>query len=82
MRGTGRRAERWTGMEEKRPGQEPKAERHGVEQDVTERAAPRPHAPDQGRERELIDRAQEKARQDREEARQSGHGDHQGEDGF
>jgi hypothetical protein len=69
-------------MEEKRPGQEPEAEQRSVEQDVSERAAPKPHAPDQGRERELIEQAQEKARRDREEARRSGHGDHQGEDGF
>lgn len=69
-------------MEEKRPGQKPDADPRSGDQDITERAAPGPHEPDKGKERALIDQAQQKAREDREEARRSGHGDHQGEDGF
>lgn len=69
-------------MEEKRPGQQPQAEQRDEAQEITERAAPKPQAVKSDRERALIDQAQHKARDDREALRQSGHGDHKGEDGF
>lgn len=70
-------------MEEKRPGQEPEAEQRSAEPGVYERAAPKPHdATPTDKERDLIDVARCQADRDREELRATGHGDHQGGEGF
>ncbi|MEJ7933959.1 hypothetical protein WG907_06765 [Sphingobium sp. AN558] len=70
-------------MEEKRLGQNPEAEERPAEPGVYERAAPGPHdAAPTGKERDLIDAAQRRAKRDREALRATGHGDHQGEEGF
>ncbi|MET0138158.1 MAG: hypothetical protein ABW039_04815 [Sphingobium sp.] len=69
-------------MEEKRPGQQPEADRFSASPDIQELAAPRPSAVQTDKERALIAEAQRRAERDREALRAGNHGDHQGSEGF
>lgn len=70
-------------MEEKRPGQHPDEElTEPVGKDGATFSPPPANAKPTEMERELLRRAQRRADADRDEARRTGHGDHQGEAGF
>jgi hypothetical protein len=70
-------------MEERRPGQNPEQDRTQDDQKVSERAAPATHeALPQGRERQLIEEGQKRAKRDQDELTKDGHGNHQGGEGF
>ncbi|MBZ9650018.1 hypothetical protein K9B33_21010 [Sphingobium sp. 3R8] len=70
-------------MEEKRPGQHPDEELTEATGKDGSAFSPRPSDDKPtAMERELLRRAQKRADADREDARRTGHGDHQGELGF
>ena len=69
-------------MEEPRPGQKPEQEQRPPAHGVHEAAAPSSSHEQTPKERAQIDAAQEKAERDQAALRRSGHGDHQGEEGF
>jgi len=70
-------------MEEKRKGQNPEVEqRAAAKGGLYEQAAPKSDAPLSDKERAMIKTARERADRDRAALRATGHGDHQGEEGF
>ncbi len=70
-------------MEEKRKDQDLKAEQPPAETGrLYEQAAPKSDAPPSEEERAMIEAARERAARDRAALRATGHGDHQGEEGF
>ncbi|WP_143075151.1 hypothetical protein [Sphingobium sp. AP50] len=70
-------------MEEKRKGQNPEADQRRVGTgELYEQAAPKSSAPASDKERAMIEAARERADRDRVALRATGHGDHQGEEGF
>ncbi|MBV2148031.1 hypothetical protein KRZ98_06985 [Sphingobium sp. AS12] len=70
-------------MEEKRKGQEPEADqRPAATGGLYEQAAPTSNDPPSKKERTMIATARARADRDRAELRATGHGDHQGEEGF
>ncbi|WP_286868268.1 hypothetical protein [Sphingobium sp.] len=70
-------------MEEKRKGQDLEADQPpGATGRLYEQAAPKSDAPPSEEERAMIEAARERADRDRAALRATGHGDHQGEEGF
>jgi hypothetical protein len=70
-------------VEEKRKGQNPEADQPPVATGgLYEQAAPTSNAPPSEEERTMIATARARADRDRAELRATGHGDHQGEEGF
>lgn len=70
-------------MEEKRKGQNPEVEqRAAANGGLYKQAAPKSDVPLSDKERAMIETARERADRDRAALRATGHGDHQGEEGF
>jgi hypothetical protein len=70
-------------MKEKRKGEDLEVDQRLAETGrLYEQAAPKSDAPPSGEERAMIEAARERADRDRAALRATGHGDHQGEEGF
>lgn len=70
-------------MKEKRKGEDLEVDQRLAETGrLYEQAAPKSDAPPSEEERAMIEAARERADRDRAALRATGHGDHQGEEGF